>query len=138
MLSSSKCLAVGSAPLRRCQKPQAQPSIENHEDSQWQAGAKGPRDIAIVFHRRAMRQDHGNDMAEDDEPGLAQPDHPHGLAVIEKSGGDVKIGQAEIVGAGGERIIQRDKDILAVNQKRGQVMRGVVGQRDRQDCRGEQ
>ena len=98
---------------------------------------KALRHIAIDPHRRAMRQNDGDDMTEDDHRRLAQPDDPHRLAMVEEAGGDVDNRQGRGGRAAAEWVVQRDKHILAVDQKRGKVMRGVVGQRDGQDRRRE-
>ena len=76
-------------------------------------------------------------MAKDDHRRLAEPDSPHCLAMIEESRGHVIVGKAEDIGTAGERVVQRDKHILAVDQQRGEVVRHVVGKRDGKDCRCE-
>ena len=98
-MSSQKMDGMASPAFWRSQQPQPHPGVENHENRKRQAGAKGSGNIAIDPHRRAMGEDHGDDMAEDDHRGLAQPDDPHRLAMVEESRGHVIVGKAEEVGA---------------------------------------
>ena len=78
-----------------------------------------------------MRQHHGKDMTGDNDQRLTQPDHPHCLAVIEKSGGYIKPVATKQIGPCVEGIIKRQQHILPVNEKRGQVMCGMIGKRGR-------
>ena len=78
-----------------------------------------------------MCQHHGKDMTGDNDQRLTQPDYPHRLAVIKKSGGYIELVATKQIGPCVEGIIQHHQHILPVNEKRGQVMCGVIGKRDR-------
>ena len=59
------------------------------------------------------------------------------VSMIEEAGGHIEVGEAKEIGAGAKGVVDGQQHILAANQKRGEVMRHMVRQRDWQDCRCE-